>query len=167
MQKLFIQTLQMKLCVRSKQPRKIKTIVYNDVLHLWGARKFNIRPGLLLLCTELTLFCIELPENCIYLDKSELSSFFMYLINVEENCNTLQNWFFSFRESGRKCSSISLLNKCSSITHCMKSIFQNTFYRLTLRLRQQLWKLVGLLDSSSYRPLRPESSNVWNGLRPI
>ena len=33
-QKLFIQTLQMKLCVRSKQPRKIKTIVYNDVLHL-------------------------------------------------------------------------------------------------------------------------------------
>ena len=30
-QKLFIQTLQMKLCVRSKQPRTIKTIVYKDV----------------------------------------------------------------------------------------------------------------------------------------
>ena len=26
-----VQTLQMKLCVRSKQPRTIKTIVYNDV----------------------------------------------------------------------------------------------------------------------------------------
>ena len=64
-----------------------------------------VQPGLLLLCTELTLYCIELPENCIelpencielpenciYLDKSELSSFFMYLINVKENCSTLQN----------------------------------------------------------------------------
>ena len=28
------------------------------------------------LCTELTLFCIELPENCIYLNQSELSNFF-------------------------------------------------------------------------------------------
>ena len=37
--------------------------------------------GLLLLCTELTLFCIELPENCIYLNQSELSNFFMYVID--------------------------------------------------------------------------------------
>ena len=36
--------------------------------------------GLLLLCTELTLFCSELPENCIYLNQSELSNFFMYVI---------------------------------------------------------------------------------------
>ena len=43
--------------------------------------------GLLLLCTELTLFCTELtffgtdlPENCIYLNQSELSNFFMYII---------------------------------------------------------------------------------------
>ena len=36
--------------------------------------------GLLLLCTELTLFCIELPENCIFLKKSERSNFFMYII---------------------------------------------------------------------------------------
>ena len=28
------------------------------------------------LCTELTLFCIELPENCIYLNQAELSNFF-------------------------------------------------------------------------------------------
>ena len=31
--------------------------------------------GLLLLCTESTLFHIELPENCIYLNQSELSNF--------------------------------------------------------------------------------------------
>ena len=37
--------------------------------------------GLLLLCTELTLFCIELPEDCIYLNQSELDIFFMYIIN--------------------------------------------------------------------------------------
>ena len=36
--------------------------------------------GLLLLCTELTLFCTELPENCIYLNQSELSNFSMYII---------------------------------------------------------------------------------------
>ena len=39
--------------------------------------------GLLLLCTELTLFCIELPENCIYLNQSERSNFFMHII-IEE-----------------------------------------------------------------------------------
>ena len=38
--------------------------------------------GLLLLCTELTLFCTELPENCIYLNQSELSNFFMYIISA-------------------------------------------------------------------------------------
>ena len=27
-----------------------------------------------------TLFCIESPESCIYLNQSELSNFFMYLI---------------------------------------------------------------------------------------
>ena len=36
--------------------------------------------GLLLLCTELTFFCAELPENCIYLNQSELSNFSMYII---------------------------------------------------------------------------------------
>ena len=38
--------------------------------------------GLLLLCIELTLLYIELPENCIYLNQSELSNFFMYLIRT-------------------------------------------------------------------------------------
>ena len=37
--------------------------------------------SLLLLCTELTLVCMELPENYICLNQSELSKFFMYLIN--------------------------------------------------------------------------------------
>ena len=41
-----------------------------------------VQSGLLLLYTdhELTLFCNELPENCVYLIQSELSNFFMYLI---------------------------------------------------------------------------------------
>ena len=37
--------------------------------------------GLLHLCTELTLFCTELPENCIYPNQSELSDFFIFIIN--------------------------------------------------------------------------------------
>ena len=41
--------------------------------------------GLLLLCTELTLFCTELPENYIYLNKSELSNFFMYITKDQTN----------------------------------------------------------------------------------
>ena len=45
--------------------------------------------GLLLLCTELTLLCIELPENCIYLNQSELSNFFMYIIR---NSNEPRSW---------------------------------------------------------------------------
>ena len=39
--------------------------------------------GLLLLCTKWTLFCSKSPENCIYLNQSELSNFFMYLIRAE------------------------------------------------------------------------------------
>ena len=58
--------------------------------HLKGAKKFKVRlnslrncsVGLLLLYTELTLFCIELPENCIYLNQLELNNFFMYLIKI-------------------------------------------------------------------------------------
>ena len=45
--------------------------------------------GLLLLCTELTFLCIELPENCIYLNQSELSNFFMYIIR---NSNEPRSW---------------------------------------------------------------------------
>ena len=39
---------------------------------------------------ELTLFFIELPENCIYLNQSELSDFFRYLIIVLQTTN---EWF--------------------------------------------------------------------------
>ena len=45
--------------------------------------------GLLFLCTELTLLYIELPENCVYLNQSELSKFFMYIIR---NSNEPRTW---------------------------------------------------------------------------
>ena len=37
---------------------------------------------LLLLCTELTFFCTELPKHCIYLSQSELINFFMYITRL-------------------------------------------------------------------------------------
>ena len=37
----------------------------------------------LFFCNELTLFCIVLPENCIYLNQSELSNFFMSIISAK------------------------------------------------------------------------------------
>ena len=46
--------------------------------------------GLLLLCTELTLFCTELPENCIYLNQSELSNFFMFYMFYSLKKNEFQ-----------------------------------------------------------------------------
>ena len=46
--------------------------------------------GLLLLCTELTLFCTELPENCIYLNQSELSNFFMFYMFYSFKKNEFQ-----------------------------------------------------------------------------
>ena len=78
-----------KVCVRSKQTRTIKTIIYNDIFTSLRRKKVQspakivqgiVQPGLLLLCTELTLFCIELPENCIYLNQSELSNSLILLI---------------------------------------------------------------------------------------
>ena len=45
--------------------------------------------GLLFLRTELTLLCIELPENCVYLNQSELSKFFMYIVR---NSNEPRSW---------------------------------------------------------------------------
>ena len=52
--------------------------------------------GLLLLCTELTLFCTELHENCIYLNQSELSNFFMFNINgqIAKNFNFNKRPYF-------------------------------------------------------------------------
>ena len=35
----------------------------------------------------INLFCIELPENCYYLDQSELSNFFILLISVQHFCH--------------------------------------------------------------------------------
>ena len=56
--------------------------------HLKGTKKFKVWLNSSRNCsvwfvtfgTELTLFYIELPENYTYLNQSELSSFFMYLI---------------------------------------------------------------------------------------
>ena len=54
-------------------------------LHIFKAQKSSksgwtvqgiVQSGLLLLCAELTLFCTELPENCIYFNESELSNSF-------------------------------------------------------------------------------------------
>ena len=61
------------------------------IFHIFKAQKRSnsgetvqeiVRSGFLLLCTELNLFYIELPENCIYLNQSELINFFMYLIRT-------------------------------------------------------------------------------------
>ena len=45
--------------------------------------------GLLVFCTELNFLRIELPENCIYLNQSELSNFFMYIFR---NSNKPRSW---------------------------------------------------------------------------
>ena len=49
------------------------------------------------LCTELTLFCTELPENCIYLNQSELSNFSMYIIKVQSMNICFINFTFHAR----------------------------------------------------------------------
>ena len=50
------------------------------------------------LCTELTPF-FELPENCIYLNQSELSNFFMYIINpVKEYWITFSDLRFEMEQ---------------------------------------------------------------------
>ena len=68
----------------------VETTAYdqnNDIqwyFHIFRAQKVQMS-GLLLLCTELTFLCIELPGNCIYLNRSELSNFFMYIIRNSNN----------------------------------------------------------------------------------
>ena len=79
----------MTLCVRSKQPRTIKTLIYYDIFI--SLRRIKVQSPTkqfkeLFNLAELTLFFIELPENCIYLNQSELSNFFRYLIiSVTDN----------------------------------------------------------------------------------
>ena len=52
--------------------------------------------GLLFLCIELTLFCIELPENYIYLNHSKLGNFFIYIINDVNTVLALKKHLISF-----------------------------------------------------------------------
>ena len=54
--------------------------------------------GLLLLCIGLTLFCVELPENCIYLHQSELSNFSCILF-VHEVVNFGNFYHFLYHSS--------------------------------------------------------------------
>ena len=54
---------------------------------------FFLCTELTLFCTELTLFCTELSENCIYLNQSELSNFFMFIIKTEISSPILSNLF--------------------------------------------------------------------------
>ena len=63
---------------------------------------FFLCTELTLFCTELTLFCTELPENCIYLNQSELSKFFTYIIKKD---NLKIQSSFSWKQN-RKCSAI-------------------------------------------------------------
>ena len=79
----------MTLCVRSKQSRTIKTLIcYNIFTSLRRIKVQSLTKQFkeLFNLAELTLFFIELPENCIYLNQSELSDFFRYLIiSVTDN----------------------------------------------------------------------------------
>ena len=52
---------------------------------------------LLFFCPELTLFCIVLPENCIYLNQSELSNFSCLLL-VRKSYAWFQNWTSAQRQ---------------------------------------------------------------------
>ena len=47
--------------------------------HIFKVQKSS-KSGLILFCTELTLYCTELPENYNYLNQSELGNFSMHII---------------------------------------------------------------------------------------
>ena len=63
---------------------------------------------LTLFCTELTLFCTKLPENCIYLNQSELRNFSMYII-IHETV-TYSHMFGRWRNNSQLSSMVFLLS---------------------------------------------------------
>ena len=79
----------MTLCVRSKQPRTIKTIIYNNTFTSIRRKKVQSRVKQFkkLFSPVCYFFALNKPssalnylkKNCIYLNQSELSNFFMYL----------------------------------------------------------------------------------------
>ena len=78
----------------------IKTIIYSDIFTSLRPKKVQLSPVqgivqsiLLFLCTELTLYCIELPENCIYLKQSELSNFSCICLTLSRSVCTLSILF--------------------------------------------------------------------------
>ena len=90
----------MTLCIWSKQRFTIKTIIYSDIFTSLRPKKVQLSPVqgivqsiLLFLCTELTLYCIELPENCIYLKQSELSNFSCICLTLSRSVCTLSILF--------------------------------------------------------------------------
>lgn len=80
--------------------------------------------GLLLLCTELTLFCIELPENCIYLNQSELSNFFMYIIRPEKKKIQARKGLKVISYHYMRC----MLHQMRCFLHCMRWSFHHKRY---------------------------------------
>ena len=81
-QKKFIETLQVTLCIRSKKPHTIKTIIYKDIFTSLRCKKVQhlakqVKELFSLVCYFFTLnFYNELAENYSYLSQSELSNFF-------------------------------------------------------------------------------------------
>ena len=57
---------------------------------------------LTLFCTELTLFCTEQPENCIYLNQSELSNVSMYIISLKTFSEAKDRQLNSERHNAKK-----------------------------------------------------------------
>ena len=72
---------------------------------------------------ELTLFCTELPENCIYLNQSELSNFSMYIIRCQTKCYI----FFCIFSRGKNLESLTLWKTSSNL-------FTNSIYKLTIKV---------------------------------
>ena len=80
------------------------------------------------LCTELTLFCTELSENCIYLNQSELSNFFMYIIKTELSSPILSNLFHFHQNMICTFKCIELKTPCVRFVLSHFLIFQSFFF---------------------------------------
>ena len=86
------------------------------------------------LCTELTLFCTELSENCIYLNQSELSNFFMYIIKTEISSPILSNLFYFHQNMICTYKCIELKTPCARFVLSHFLIFQSFFFNFKVAL---------------------------------
>ena len=98
--------------------------------------------GLLFLCTELTLFCIELPENYIYLNHSELGNFLMYIINDVNTVLALKKHLISFLDLKELSSKYGLgdfdveLHRMAPKSGSLKSVSGEKIFTVHSELRQ-------------------------------